>query len=159
MKITITITDTPEGPNVQFARHPTPEDRKIVSRHNQPSMAVMLANELERYILRLAGPPVEESKTPEPAPAPLQLAPGARDTWHIHTIGTEQLQEAPDEITALRYANMLNIGIARGRLNVMHDPGDPWVMVVIERNGVDYSKDQYPDKPPTDSSPTDSAAG
>lgn len=72
------------------------------------------------------------------------------DTWRVHILGPDDIIPMADELEALRNANMLNIGIARVKLRNPNDPNAPWCMVVVERNGIEYSKDQFPDTPPTE---------
>lgn len=85
-----------------------------------------------------------EQDSKSPAIPPLHPATGSADSWRLHILGPDDLIPMESELHALREANMLNIGMARVRLKRPNDPNMPWCMAVVERNGVEYSNDQYP---------------
>lgn len=58
--------------------------------------------------------------------------------WRVHIIGPDDLVLQPDETTALREANRLNIFISQERLKHANDPLYPWSMAVVEKDGVEY---------------------
>jgi hypothetical protein len=89
-----------------------------------------------------------EQDSKPPVTPPLPPATGSADSWRLHILGPDDLIPMESELHALREANMLNIGMARVRLKRPNDPNMPWCMAVVERNGVEYSNDQYPPNAP-----------
>src|SRR6266540_2517604 len=68
-----------------------------------------------------------------------ELLRASHEEWRLHIIGPDDLIPQPDELTALREANALNICIAQERLKDPNNPNAPWCMAVVEKNGVEYS--------------------
>jgi hypothetical protein len=53
--------------------------------------------------------------------------------WVVHVIGPDDLIDQPDEVTALREANALNVAFAKDRESVGGDPNYPFMMAVAKQ--------------------------
>ncbi len=62
------------------------------------------------------------------------------DMFRVHILGPDDIIPVEDEITALRLANIHNTYFANLRLKHANDPHWPWLMAVVEKNGVAYDQ-------------------
>jgi hypothetical protein len=53
--------------------------------------------------------------------------------WVVHVIGPDDLIDQPDEMTALREANALNVAFAKDRESIDGDPNYPVMMAVAKQ--------------------------
>jgi hypothetical protein len=58
------------------------------------------------------------------------------DTYRIHILGPDDIHDKPDELTALRECNEINVELAALRAK---EKFPTWCMAVVEKNGVEYS--------------------
>lgn len=65
------------------------------------------------------------------------------DTWRLHILGPDDIIPMPDEVEALRQANITNIVLANLQRKNANNPNYPWSMAVVERNGKEYTEAQY----------------
>ena len=59
-----------------------------------------------------------------------------KDMWVMHIIGTDDVHEMPDEVTALREANKLNKRVVDWRSNDP-SPHDPFIVALAKNTAVE----------------------